>query len=151
MFSCRQGLTEECQPYEVVSDCKGVVKAVQALQQGRRTPKGRHRDLELRALQALLPGQRIRWMKAHLKQADVDSGRVTVDDFQGNQQADISEFSANQGTEQHGLFEPDPVWLSWQTFAMKVCHFWRLVGPQLRDRPEEQTCVKLPTPAAPVM
>eukprot|EP00971_Amphidinium_carterae_P038428 755782-Amphidinium_carterae.1 len=38
---------EECQPHEVVSDCKGVVKAVQALQQGRRTPKGRHRDLEL--------------------------------------------------------------------------------------------------------
>eukprot|EP00971_Amphidinium_carterae_P096292 1905461-Amphidinium_carterae.1 len=36
---------EECQPHEVVSDCTGVVKAVQALQQGRRTPKGRHRDL----------------------------------------------------------------------------------------------------------
>eukprot|EP00971_Amphidinium_carterae_P170445 3377168-Amphidinium_carterae.1 len=34
---------EECQPHEVVSDCKGVVKAVQALQQGRRTPKGRQR------------------------------------------------------------------------------------------------------------
>eukprot|EP00971_Amphidinium_carterae_P177374 3517840-Amphidinium_carterae.1 len=28
-------------------------------------------------------------MKAHLKQADVDSGRTTVDDFQGHQQADI--------------------------------------------------------------
>eukprot|EP00971_Amphidinium_carterae_P315938 6280158-Amphidinium_carterae.2 len=41
---------------KVVSDCKGVVKAVQALQQGRRTPKGRSRDLELRALHALLPG-----------------------------------------------------------------------------------------------
>eukprot|EP00971_Amphidinium_carterae_P349343 6490968-Amphidinium_carterae.7 len=34
---------EECQPHEVVSDCKGVVKTVQALQTGRRstgrTPK----------------------------------------------------------------------------------------------------------------
>eukprot|EP00971_Amphidinium_carterae_P027128 534782-Amphidinium_carterae.1 len=38
---------KECQPREVVSECKGVVKAVQVLQQGRRTPKGRHRDIEL--------------------------------------------------------------------------------------------------------
>eukprot|EP00971_Amphidinium_carterae_P202484 4017731-Amphidinium_carterae.1 len=52
--------------------------------------------------------------------------------------------------EQHGPLEPDPVWLSWQDFAMKVYHFWRLVGPQLRDRPEEQPRVKLPTePPAP--
>eukprot|EP00971_Amphidinium_carterae_P276600 5489001-Amphidinium_carterae.1 len=50
---------EECQPNEVVSGCKGVVKAVQALQTGKRTPKGRNRDLEQRALNALLPGQRI--------------------------------------------------------------------------------------------
>eukprot|EP00971_Amphidinium_carterae_P134560 2666825-Amphidinium_carterae.2 len=80
---------EECQPHEVVSDCKGVVKAIQALRAGRRTPKGRNRDLESRAMKALLPGQRIRWMKAHLKQADVDSGRVTADDFQGNQLAGL--------------------------------------------------------------
>eukprot|EP00971_Amphidinium_carterae_P304352 6048193-Amphidinium_carterae.1 len=80
----------------------------------------------------LLPGQRIRWMEAHLKPADVDSGRVTADDFQGNQQADLL---ANQGTAQHGPLEPDPVWPTWQDFAMKVYHFWRLVGPQLRNRP----------------
>eukprot|EP00971_Amphidinium_carterae_P191718 3804126-Amphidinium_carterae.1 len=52
---------EECQPHEVVSDCKGVVKAVQALQTGRRRPKGRNHDVEFRALNALLPGQCIRW------------------------------------------------------------------------------------------
>eukprot|EP00971_Amphidinium_carterae_P185358 3680461-Amphidinium_carterae.1 len=40
---------EECHPHEVVSDCKGVVKAVQALQTGRRMPKGRNRDKSLRA------------------------------------------------------------------------------------------------------
>eukprot|EP00971_Amphidinium_carterae_P293932 5835445-Amphidinium_carterae.1 len=108
---------------DMVSDCKGVVKAIQTLQAGRRTPKGRNRDLELRAMQALLPGQRIRWMTAHLKQADVDSGRVTADDFQRNQQADLL---ANQGTAQHGPLEPDPVWLTWQDLAMKVYHFWRL-------------------------
>eukprot|EP00971_Amphidinium_carterae_P178714 3545130-Amphidinium_carterae.2 len=77
-------------------------------------PKGRNRDLELRAMQALLPGQRIRWMKAHLNQADVDSGRVTAEDFQGNQQADLL---ANQGTALHGPLEPDPFWLTWQDFA----------------------------------
>eukprot|EP00971_Amphidinium_carterae_P334907 6470453-Amphidinium_carterae.1 len=34
---------------------------------------------------------------------------------------------------------------------MKVYHFWRLVGPQLRERPEEQPRVKLPaeTPVPP--
>eukprot|EP00971_Amphidinium_carterae_P029093 572117-Amphidinium_carterae.1 len=31
---------EECQPHEVVSNCKGVIKAVQVLQTGHRTPKG---------------------------------------------------------------------------------------------------------------
>eukprot|EP00971_Amphidinium_carterae_P228746 4537759-Amphidinium_carterae.1 len=47
---------EECSPHEVVSDCKGVVKAVhQALQTGRRQPKGRNRDLELRVKNALIP------------------------------------------------------------------------------------------------
>eukprot|EP00971_Amphidinium_carterae_P193891 3847109-Amphidinium_carterae.1 len=50
---------EECQPHDVVSDCKGVVKAIQALQTGRRMPKGRDRVLELRAMQALLLGQKI--------------------------------------------------------------------------------------------
>eukprot|EP00971_Amphidinium_carterae_P222859 4422571-Amphidinium_carterae.2 len=87
-------------------------------------------------------------MKAHLKQTDVDSGRATVDDYQGNQQADRL---ANQGTEQHGPLEPDPVWLTWQDVATKVYNFWRLVGPQLRDRPEEQPRVKFPTeqPAPP--
>eukprot|EP00971_Amphidinium_carterae_P241279 4790823-Amphidinium_carterae.1 len=79
---------EECQPHEVVSDCKGVVKeAVQDLQTGRRTPTGRNRDLEKRALNALLsllPGHRIRWMEAHMKQADTDFGRITTDDLHGN-------------------------------------------------------------------
>eukprot|EP00971_Amphidinium_carterae_P193672 3842890-Amphidinium_carterae.1 len=79
-------------------------------------------------------------MKAHLKQADVDSGRIAAEDFQGNQQADLF---ANQGTALHGPLEPDPVWLAWQDFAMKVYHFWRLVGPQLCERPEEQPRVKL--------
>eukprot|EP00971_Amphidinium_carterae_P220165 4370753-Amphidinium_carterae.2 len=46
--------------------------------------------------------------------------------------------------------EPDSVWSAWQDFAMKVYHLWRLVGPQLRERPEEQPRVKLPAePLAP--
>eukprot|EP00971_Amphidinium_carterae_P012857 253368-Amphidinium_carterae.1 len=69
------------------------------MQTGHRRPKGRNRDLEQRALNAPLLGQRVRWMKAHLKPADVDAGRITADDFQANQQADQL---ANQGTAQHG-------------------------------------------------
>eukprot|EP00971_Amphidinium_carterae_P055963 1103755-Amphidinium_carterae.1 len=80
---------------------------MQALQNGRRHPKGRNRDLEHRALNALLLGQRFRWIKAHLKQVDVDNfqdkGRITADDLQGNQQAHVL---ANQGTAQHGPLEP---------------------------------------------
>eukprot|EP00971_Amphidinium_carterae_P106430 2108194-Amphidinium_carterae.2 len=62
-------------------------------------------------------------MKAHLKQADVDSGRITAEDFQGNQQADVL---ANQGTAQHGPLDADATWLTWADFAMNVYHFWRL-------------------------
>eukprot|EP00971_Amphidinium_carterae_P013828 272439-Amphidinium_carterae.1 len=80
-------------------------------------------------------------MRAHLKKADVDAGRITADDFQGNQQADVL---ANQGTAQHGPLDPDPIWLAWEAFAMKVYHLWRLVGPQLRERPEEQPRARLP-------
>eukprot|EP00971_Amphidinium_carterae_P293634 5829605-Amphidinium_carterae.1 len=95
---------EECSPHEVVSDCKGAVKAVQALQIGRRQPKGRNRDLEQRVKQALLPGQRIRWIKAHLKREDVENGRSTADDLHGNGQADVL---ANAGTAEHGRLDPD--------------------------------------------
>eukprot|EP00971_Amphidinium_carterae_P060485 1197160-Amphidinium_carterae.1 len=104
---------EECHPHEVVSDCQGVVKALQASQTGGRHPKERA----------------IAW------RVDVDSGRMTADDFQGNQQADVP---ANQGMAQHGPLEPDPTWLTWADFANKVYHFWLQVGPQLRDRPEAE-------------
>eukprot|EP00971_Amphidinium_carterae_P026182 516378-Amphidinium_carterae.3 len=46
---------EECKPKGLVSDCKGVASCLHALKAGRRQPKGRHRDLESRAL-AALPG-----------------------------------------------------------------------------------------------
>eukprot|EP00971_Amphidinium_carterae_P023657 466729-Amphidinium_carterae.1 len=126
-------------PTAWASDCREVVKAVQALQTGRRTPKGRNR--EKKALAALLPGQGIMWMKAHLKQADVHSGRITADDVRGNGQADDL---ANQGTAVHGHLEPDATWLSWSDFANKVFFFWRLVGRQPRERPDNKPRVRLP-------
>eukprot|EP00971_Amphidinium_carterae_P244791 4860245-Amphidinium_carterae.4 len=43
---------EECQPNEVVSDCKGKSRLF-------KPDEERHRDLEKRALAAILPGQRI--------------------------------------------------------------------------------------------
>eukprot|EP00971_Amphidinium_carterae_P145912 2892046-Amphidinium_carterae.3 len=69
-----------------------------------------------------------------------------------NQQADVL---ANQGTAQHDPLDPDATWLTWADFATKVYHFWRLVGPQLRERPEEEPRARLPAepavepPAAP--
>eukprot|EP00971_Amphidinium_carterae_P217176 4311441-Amphidinium_carterae.1 len=52
------------------------------------SPK-RNRDLELRVKNALLLGQRVRWIKAHLTQADVERGRITAEDLHGNGQADV--------------------------------------------------------------
>eukprot|EP00971_Amphidinium_carterae_P330822 6464056-Amphidinium_carterae.1 len=80
-------------------------------------------------------------MKAHLTQADVDIGRITAEDLHGNGQADIL---ANAGTAAHGPLEPEGSWLRWADFANKVFHFWRLVGPQLRERPEGEPRVRLP-------
>eukprot|EP00971_Amphidinium_carterae_P112279 2223932-Amphidinium_carterae.2 len=52
---------EKCHPHEVVSDCKGVVKACKPCKLDEGCPKG---DLDLECA-ALLPGQRSRWMKLH--------------------------------------------------------------------------------------
>eukprot|EP00971_Amphidinium_carterae_P268904 5334857-Amphidinium_carterae.5 len=55
------------------------------------------------------------------------------------------------------MLDPDPIWLTWEDFAMKVYHFWRLVGPQLREQPEEQPRARFPAelaappPAAPAV
>eukprot|EP00971_Amphidinium_carterae_P015262 300991-Amphidinium_carterae.1 len=65
---------------------------------------------------ALLPGQHIRWIKAHLTQADVDIGRKTADDLHGNGYADIL---ANAGTVGHGVLDPEGSWLHWADFANK--------------------------------
>eukprot|EP00971_Amphidinium_carterae_P126469 2505506-Amphidinium_carterae.1 len=61
--NCTPSLERWKNAHHMKWDCKGAVKAVQALQTGRRQPKGRNRDLEvgleLRVKNALLPGQRI--------------------------------------------------------------------------------------------
>eukprot|EP00971_Amphidinium_carterae_P321770 6395903-Amphidinium_carterae.2 len=87
----------------------------------------------------------MRWMKAHLKQTNVDHGRVTADDFHGNGHADVP---SNQGTAAHGLLDPDATWTKWADFANKVYHNWRLVSLQLRERPEDEPRVRLPTEPA---
>eukprot|EP00971_Amphidinium_carterae_P096950 1919265-Amphidinium_carterae.1 len=79
---------EECNPRRLVSDCKGVVKALQAIQSGQRQPKGRHRDLEVRARNALTQACQLHWVKAHQTRQVVDEGRITLEDFQGNQEAE---------------------------------------------------------------
>eukprot|EP00971_Amphidinium_carterae_P267236 5301162-Amphidinium_carterae.2 len=42
---------------------------------------------------------------------------------------------ANEGFAEHGPLEPEETWVRWTDFANKVFHFWRLVGPRLRDEP----------------
>eukprot|EP00971_Amphidinium_carterae_P131138 2597733-Amphidinium_carterae.1 len=120
----------------IFSDRKGVLKAVQALQTGRRQPKGRHRRLEKRVFFAALPQKcQIRWMKAHLTRAAVEQGVVSAEDLFGDGQADRL---ANLGTAEHAPLEPATSWTYWADFANKVFRFWRLVGPLLRQRPESE-------------
>eukprot|EP00971_Amphidinium_carterae_P172100 3412156-Amphidinium_carterae.4 len=90
---------EECRPHEVVSDCKGVVKAVQALQTGRRQPKG---GTETSSNECKMPS--------------FQGGAITADDLHGNGQADIL---ANEGTAAHGNLDPEGPWLRWADFANK--------------------------------
>eukprot|EP00971_Amphidinium_carterae_P261832 5193914-Amphidinium_carterae.1 len=138
-------LHEECHPHEGVSDCKGVVKATCA------SPANGKKNSQRAQLNALRPGQRIRWMKAHQKQADVVTGRMTAEDFHGNGQAYVL---AKQGTAQHGPPEPDATWLSWTDFATiyiyiyyKVYHLWRLVRPH-REHPDDELRARLPAEPA---
>eukprot|EP00971_Amphidinium_carterae_P081994 1622269-Amphidinium_carterae.1 len=109
------GALEECSPRRVVSNCKGVVKTFQALQKGYRQPKGRHRDLE---------------------------GRVSMEDFQDNQEAVVV---ANLGAAEQVPHKLSADWLHWEQVAKAVRHFWLLVGPKLRERLEAWPRVWLPT------
>eukprot|EP00971_Amphidinium_carterae_P025886 510774-Amphidinium_carterae.1 len=43
---------------------------------------------------------------------------------------------ANQGTAVHGHLDLDVTWTKWDDFANKLYHFWRRLGPQVRERPE---------------
>eukprot|EP00971_Amphidinium_carterae_P078713 1557235-Amphidinium_carterae.1 len=67
-------------------------------------------------------------------------------ELRGNGQADEL---ANQGTDAHGPLDPDATWTRWADFAYEVYHFWRMVGPQFRERLETEPRVRLPaeTPA----
>eukprot|EP00971_Amphidinium_carterae_P193366 3837126-Amphidinium_carterae.1 len=99
-----------------------------------RQPKGRHRDLEARALAALPAEVQIMWMKAHQSDKDAEEGRVDRVDLQGNHKADVA---ANNGTREHVPFEPSEEWKQWGTVCQPLQSFWLLVGPKLRIRPEK--------------
>eukprot|EP00971_Amphidinium_carterae_P237734 4719659-Amphidinium_carterae.1 len=96
-------------------------------------PKGRHRDLEERARRALTEDCRLQWVKAHQTREVVEEGRITLEDFQGNLEADEM---ANLGAAAHALHEPTAEYLRWEIAANAVRNFWILVGPKLRERPE---------------
>eukprot|EP00971_Amphidinium_carterae_P311687 6195101-Amphidinium_carterae.3 len=132
---------EECKPKRLVSDCKGVVSCLHALTAGRRQPKGRHRDLESRALDALPAVVQIVWMKAHQTDRDAEAGRVGRSDLHGNHQADLA---ANKGTSEH--VRPRSGSKLRSTVCQAVRNFWLLVSPTLRNRPEQWPTVRLPAP-----
>eukprot|EP00971_Amphidinium_carterae_P265628 5269884-Amphidinium_carterae.1 len=83
----------------------------------------------------------IRWMKAHLFRAAAEQGQVREKDFHGKGQADRL---ANLDTAEHAPLESTTSWVYWADFANKVFHFWRLVGPLLRERLDTAPRVRLP-------
>eukprot|EP00971_Amphidinium_carterae_P282077 5599333-Amphidinium_carterae.1 len=62
------------------------------------TIKGRHSDLEARAVAAFTAEVHIVWMKAHQTDRDADEGRVDRTDLHRNHMADVA---ANSGTREH--------------------------------------------------
>eukprot|EP00971_Amphidinium_carterae_P070060 1386406-Amphidinium_carterae.1 len=83
---------EECQPRRVVSDCKGVERARRALTQD----------------------CRLQWVKAHQSRVE---GRITLEDFQGNLEADEV---ANLGAGAHAPHESTAEYLRWEIAAKAV-------------------------------
>eukprot|EP00971_Amphidinium_carterae_P060928 1205981-Amphidinium_carterae.1 len=79
--------------------------------------------------------------KAHQTRQAVDDGRITIEDFQGNQEANVV---ANLGAAAHETHEPTAEYLRWEVVAQGVRLFWLLVGPKLRDRPEAWSRARLP-------
>eukprot|EP00971_Amphidinium_carterae_P244406 4853138-Amphidinium_carterae.1 len=58
-------------------------------------------------------------MKAHQSDRDAGEGRVKLSDL-------------------YVPFEPSEEWKHWGTVCLALRHFWLLVGPKLRIRPEGQ-------------
>eukprot|EP00971_Amphidinium_carterae_P090959 1800283-Amphidinium_carterae.1 len=83
-------------------------------------------------------------VKAHQTREAVDEGGITLEDFQGNLEADEV---ANLGAADHAEHEPSAEYLRWEIVAKPVRNFWLLVGPKLRERPEAWPRVRLPGPA----
>eukprot|EP00971_Amphidinium_carterae_P198831 3945751-Amphidinium_carterae.1 len=80
-----------------------VVSCLDAPRAGRRHPKGRHMDMESRAMAAFPAEVQIVKMKAHQSDRSVDEGRVDRVDLQGSRMADVA---ANKGTSEHMPLEP---------------------------------------------
>eukprot|EP00971_Amphidinium_carterae_P031028 610699-Amphidinium_carterae.1 len=80
-------------------------------------------------------------MKARQTQAAVDQGKVTVSDLFGNSQAHAL---ANLSTDELDPLEPTVTWKLWTDFAHEVFYFWKLVGPRLREQPDNATRLQLP-------
>eukprot|EP00971_Amphidinium_carterae_P033904 667426-Amphidinium_carterae.1 len=103
-----------------------VVKASQAIQSGHRQPKGRHRDLEVRAGNGETPFLRI---------ASLIGVKLTLTSPVVLSMKEADEV-ANLVAAAHSEHEPSEKYLRWTVVAQAVRLFWLLVGPKLRERPE---------------
>eukprot|EP00971_Amphidinium_carterae_P308424 6129100-Amphidinium_carterae.1 len=68
-----------------------------------------------------------------LEECNVDEGRITLENLQGNQEVDKV---ANIGIAAHAPHEPIAEYLRWKLAAQAVRVFWLSVAPKLRNRPE---------------
>eukprot|EP00971_Amphidinium_carterae_P178547 3542159-Amphidinium_carterae.1 len=57
-----------------------------------------------------------------------------------------ADLAANNGTREQVPLEPSEEWKQWSTLCQAVRNFWLLVGPKLRNRPEQWPTVRLPAP-----
>eukprot|EP00971_Amphidinium_carterae_P211306 4192761-Amphidinium_carterae.1 len=91
---------------------------------------GWHKDLEVRARNALTQACQLHWVTAQQTRQAVDKGRITLEDVQGNQEADLV---ANFGAAAHAEHEPTVEYLRWELVAQAVRVLCLLVAPKLRD------------------
>ena len=110
---------------EIISDNKGVITVLTDLQQGIRHAKGKHADLERRALIAMRHDILFRWMPAHTTAGTTRGQQVNQIDRQGNERADAA---AKVAVQLHPDTAPTARHIHWCDHANKIWLFLGMVA-----------------------